>query len=295
MRYRPFAHSGTAVSALSLILTDTDRRRAPQHWRGLVQAAFEVGVNTFEFHTPSDSLLEGFAEAAEPLERRLIFVGLRVAGDRGREAMTASVDHVIARTGLGSLDLLTIEASGARSAEIIDELRTLKVARRARRIAVAGDADATEDLANSGLFDALVTPFNLLSGWRERRLIRAAGDRQLAIIGSDPFPAETPDLIRNARQQQKKGGWFVKREALAGVGSYRFLADTPGWTAEQICLGYALTEPSLASVQMHLTEPKLLPPLAAITERDLPPAIGAQIEMARFSAEQQGAASRRSA
>ena len=295
MRYRPFAHSGMAVSALSLILADGDRRKPAQHWRGLLHAAFEAGVNTFEFHNPSDALLEGFAEAAEPLERRLIFVGLRVAGDRGRQAMAASVDQVIAKTNLGSLDLLTIEATGARSPEIVEEMRALKFARRVRRIALAGDADAIEGIGEAGIFDALVTPFNLLSGWRERRLIRAAGDRQLAIIGCDPFPAETPDLIRNARQQQKKGGWFVRREALAGVGSYRFLTDTPGWTAEQICLGYALTEPSLASVQMNLAEARQLPPLAAITERDLPPAIGAQIEMARFSAEQQGAAARRSA
>jgi len=64
---------------------------------------------------------------------------------------------------------------------------------------------------------------------------------------------------------------------------YAFLEDSNGWTAEEICLGYALTEPSLTTVQTATQDPDHLHRLALVADRDLPTGISAQIEMARFS------------
>jgi hypothetical protein len=120
-------------------------------------------------------------------------------------------------------------------------------------------------------------------------------ERQMGVIGRDPFPHALEALMESA-EQKAKPGWFKKAPPLAGVGTYAFLGRTHGWTAEQICLAYALTEPSLATVQMPLTDRKHLALLAGVTERDLSSAVSAQIEMARFSADEEarkGAARRR--
>jgi len=144
----------------------------------------------------------------------------------------------------------------------------------------------------AGAFDALITSFNILSGWRERHMVRTAMERNIAVIGRDPCPTDAASLARDGGARPK-AGWFARPDPLAGVGSYAFLEATPGWSAEQLCLGYALTEPSLATVQMTVDGPKHLGSLSEITERDLPAAISAQIEMARFSAERSAGSERR--
>ena len=56
-----------------------------------------------------------------------------------------------------------------------------------------------------------------------------------------------------------------------------------GWTAEEICLAYCLTEPSIASVLVECEDPEHLAALAAVPDRDMPPGLAAQVEMARFA------------
>ena len=70
----------------------------------------------------------------------------------------------------------------------------------------------------------------------------------------------------------------------AADGPYAFLDRTPGWSADELCLGYALTEPSLATVQTLTRDPDELQALAAVVDQELPTGVPAQIEMARFSA-----------
>nr|QQZ51465.1 hypothetical protein JKL49_10895 [Phenylobacterium glaciei] len=72
---------------------------------------------------------------------------------------------------------------------------------------------------------------------------------------------------------------------LAGAGTYAFLHHTHGWTAEEVCLAYALTEPAFASVQVEQFRAESIERLALITDKDLPTGVAAQIEMARFSAD----------
>jgi hypothetical protein len=72
-------------------------------------------------------------------------------------------------------------------------------------------------------------------------------------------------------------------EPLAGAGTYAFLNRTRNWTPEEICLAHALTEPSLASVQVSAERVDRIEALAAIPDKELPPGVSAQIEMARFS------------
>jgi hypothetical protein len=95
----------------------------------------------------------------------------------------------------------------------------------------------------------LSTPFNLASGWVERNRVRSAVSREMAVIGLDYWP----DVLREEHKHSflpKPSLWRRRTDPLADVGGYDFLRNTPGWNAEQICLAYALTEPSLATVQV---------------------------------------------
>ena len=75
-----------------------------------------------------------------------------------------------------------------------------------------------------------------------------------------------------------------RKEPLAGIGGYGFLENTPGWTAEEICLAYVLTEPAVTTVRFEVDRIEHLERLAEVPDRDLPTGVAAQIEMARFSA-----------
>ena len=66
------------------------------------------------------------------------------------------------------------------------------------------------------------------------------------------------------------------------MGGYGFLQDTAGWTNEDICLAYALTEPAFATVQVEAWRADAVERLAAVCDKDLPTSVAAQIEMARF-------------
>ena len=163
-------------------------------------------------------------------------------------------------------------------------MQRLKDRKLVKNLAAAGTEEQLEPFVAEGFFDAIITPFSLLSAWRDRHLIRTALERQMGVIVCDPCPEQLAPLVEQARAHARPG-FFRRLHPLAGAGSYAFLASTPGWSAEQICIAYALTEPAVASVQMEATGRKHLTQLAEATARDLPAAVSAQIEMARFSIE----------
>jgi aryl-alcohol dehydrogenase-like predicted oxidoreductase len=137
----------------------------------------------------------------------------------------------------------------------------------------------------------MATPFNLASGWVERNRVRSAMGREMAVIGQDYWP----HALRGDRKSflPKPSLWRRRTDPLADVGGYDFLHNTQGWSDQQICLAYALTEPSLATVQVTASTPAEIEALAAMAERDLPTGCAAQIEMARFSAQEAAKAKRR--
>ena len=296
MRYRPFGSAGVAVSAISLRLEDQPRLRAGD-WRKLVYSALENGINTFEFDGVSPALIEGAAEAFSTVERRLLFIGwrLRPTSDRALKAQAIHdmIDQALDRTGLGHLDLATLDDPDANAfpAETLEQLKALRNARLIRLLSVAGAGDKFDAYVASGQFEAMATPFNLASGWVERNRVRAAMGREMAVIGQDYWP----HALREDRKSflPKPSLWRRRTDPLADVGGYDFLKNTPGWSDQQICLAYALTEPSLATVQITAGTPAELEALAAIAERDLPTGCAAQIEMARFSAQEAEKAKRR--
>lgn len=294
MRYRPLGKSAMSVSAVSLSLVDNPARPRPSDWEAIVYSALENGVNAFEVVGRHPSIGEGLAKALQAVERRLVCVAWRLgwalgpAGapvrDFSAEALTRTIQGVLTRTGLGYLDVALLDDPQADELNppALAAMKALREAGRLRWLGVTGQDDAMDAYISSGAFDVVCLPYNLISGWKDRLRLKAAVERDMAVFGFNYYP----DVFRGPSGPAPKTstwGGANSDNPLAGAGTYAFLDRTQGWLGEEICLAYALTEPSLATIQIAADRPQRIEALAAVTERDLPPGVAAQIEMARFS------------
>ncbi|MDR3508317.1 MAG: aldo/keto reductase [Caulobacteraceae bacterium] len=293
MRFRPLGNSGMVVSAVSLILADSPSRPRPQDWEALVYAALENGINAFEVVGRHPAIGEGLAQALQSIERRLICVtwrmgnvigpGGQILRDFSPDGLQRATEAILARTGFAYLDALVLDEPKADelTPAALERLKALRAAGRTRLLAVAGEDDAIDAYISTGAFDLLCTRYSLVSGWKERMRIRAAIDRDMGVMAYGFHP----EIFQRGASltQAPKTRLGAAPNPLAGAGTYAFLDRTPNWSREAICLAYALTEPSLASVQILADRPDHIQALAEVTELDLPPGASAQIEMARFT------------
>jgi hypothetical protein len=140
-----------------------------------------------------------------------------------------------------------------------------------------------ERLIRSTQFHIIRTPFDLDTTWEKRHLIDLAQSRGISLFGGDYFP-EAYHRKEDVVPKAARNGWFRKASnPMAGVGTYAFLYTTPGWSAEELCLGYALHQTGLTTVMIDPNSVDHLNLLAAIPGRYLPPSVPAQIEMARLN------------
>lgn len=272
MRYRSFGRSGLVVSAVSLLL-DGRSRNSAKEWRNLVRLAMDCGINGFEIAGDAPAVIEGAAEALNEVERDLLFVTWRPSAFAADPAHT--VEAFVARTGLEYLDLLAFDGPPPMN----PSLDALKSTRRVRAYGLAGQDEESDLLLTGGSFDAIAAPYSPVSGWKDRNRIKAAAARDMAVVAHSILP----DAMQPKTGLLKKPLFKDKANPLAGAGGYGFLESTPGWTAEEICLAYVLTEPSVTTVRFEIDNTDRLERLAAVAEKDLPTGVAAQIEMARFS------------
>jgi hypothetical protein len=292
MRYRHLGSSGIAVSALTLNLADVPGFRAKE-WTTMIYSALENGINSFEICGRDPAIIDGVAEALGSIARRLVFVGLRLGyapdGRRDFSAATLSrtTEAVIARSGLQFLDLVTLDdaTSDELSPEALNALKDIKRDGKATMLGIRGIDEAIEAYILTEAFDLLAIPYNMQSGWRERHRMKLAQERDMAVLGYDFYP----DTIRDRNTVEPispaaKIGWLRRPPPPGPIphDHYAFLDETPNWTAEEVCLSYALTEPALASVQVACIQPDDLTKLADVPDRDLPNGLGSRVEMARF-------------
>ncbi|UAL11888.1 hypothetical protein [Caulobacter segnis] len=295
MRYRPLGASGMSISALTLRLADSSRLRA-KDWRALIFTALENGINSFQVEGDSPELLRGAGEAFASVERHLLFLTWHVRGDAtalGQQAVDNLLGAAFEGLGLSYLDLILVnDPQGPALPPAFEAgLRSLHESRALRGLGVASRADIDPRLLENGLVTAISSPFSLSSGWVDRHRIRQAAQADLAVIGEDYWPQALREGGELAAPRPSL--WRRRTDPLADVGGYAFLRDTPGWSDEDICLAYALTEPSLATVRITADTRADVERLAAVVERDLPNSVCAQIEMARFSAQEREKAAAR--
>ena len=288
MRYRPFGATGMAVSALTLRLADSSRLRASE-WRALIFTALENGINSFQVEGDAPDLLKGAAEAFASVERRLLFLTWRVRGDAaalGQQAVDGLLNSAFESLSLDYLDLVLINDPLAPALPPAFEagLRSLYDSHAIHGLGIASRVDIDPRLLKNGMVTTISSPFNLSSGWADRHRIRHASTHDFAVIGEDFWP----QALREGGEPTapKPSLWRRRSDPLSDIGGYEFLHATQGWSGEDICLGYALTEPSLATVRITADTRADVERLAAVVERDLPNGVCAQIEMARFSAQE---------
>lgn len=290
MRYRPFGPSASIVSAISVTLGDGSGRTRASDWTALIYAALESGINCFEVTGLEPAIMDGLAQALQAVERRLMFISWRlgeIVTSEGRvrdftpEGLTRQVCAILARTGVEYLDAVTLDdpESDELHPESLGALSDLKASGAVRMAGVAGDGEAIDAYICARAFDLLCTPFNLTSGWKERNRLRQAVESDMAVMGYKVYPADFHQRMIAVVQARSKAS------PLAGMGSYAFLDRTHGWDAEEICIAYALTEPALATVQVAPPSIARLEQLAGVADREMPPGLAAQIEMARFAPE----------
>ena len=293
MRYRPFGATGKAVSAVSLFLREGPGLTTADACRALAFSAMENGINSFELGGASDILAIGMGEALATVERRLIFLASRLrANPLGPVTAQDVADWVRAtlqKTRAGYLDLLMIDegALAALTPQARTYLLDLKSSGVCLQVGATGDGPMIDAGIGDELLDVLTAPFSLRSDWKVRRRIREAAAASMTLIGCEPFPSQPArrETGRNPRQSLLS----LRRQKGDGqADTYEFLNETPGWTYEELCLGYALTEPAFATIQLELRRPDAIERMASVTDRDLPPGVVAQIEMARFGQQPQG-------
>lgn len=298
MRYRPFGRSGVTTSAIALCLTDAAARRGADHLQTLIFTALEAGVNAYHVAGVDPMLAEVLGRALSVVERNLVFVSMHAGVARGRvgltrdfspEALTLSIDQALNASGLGHIDLVTLDNPGSEELPraSLEALKAIRASGRLTLLGVAGDNDAMDAYVSANAFDVLVTPYHLRSGWKERNRLKEAVGLDMGIVAYGFFPEElsTPkktDEFSGARKGLFGIGKPREENPLAGMGTYAFLHQTPNWTAEEVCLAYALTEPSLSTILVESVDPAHFGTLAAIPDRDMPPGLAAQVEMARF-------------
>lgn len=276
MRYRPFGNYRLSVSAVSLLVQE-NQRLGVRDWVKLLFGAVESGINTFEIVGGAPTVLEGVNQALGAIDRDMIFVSWRPPYDAGAGA-AADIHDVLDASGLKYFDCVMLPACSALPAA-----QAFKGVRQARLMGIQGEDRTADHLMETGEFQAVTASYNLTSGWLERNRLKQAGTLNLAVIAHNFWPETVhptkPTLIPKGLFRKKS------REPLAGRGSYRFLEDTRGWTAEELCLGFALTEPGLSTIQFESDTIERIERMAQITDASLPTGVSAQIEMARFSNE----------
>ena len=301
MRYRPFGRSGKSTAAVTLNIGEKTVARGRSGGAAVITEAMEHGINSFHLQTPDPVLAELLGSAIAPVDRRLVFAAVRVGSRRERgqivrdftpAGVTAAVDQILAASRLDYVDMVILDEPGVDelSQATLTALKAQRASGRIQMLGIAGGADVMDAYVSTNAFDVLTTPFNVNSDWATRNRIRAAVERDMAVLGYDYFPEtlSTPKKAE-AQAQPKKGlfGWGSKAPqqdaVFRGVGTFAFLHQTPNWSAEEICLSYALSEPTLASVIIDTADSRELARLADVPDRDMPPGMPAQIEMARVT------------
>jgi aryl-alcohol dehydrogenase-like predicted oxidoreductase len=288
MRYRPFNQAGLAVSAITLTLDDQPLAQADR--LALIFAALEAGINSFELACLSTECTTALRAAIQAAGRKVLVLTLRLPGGDGVGGDAAPLDlqvnACLDQIGAQHLDAVLVEAAAAASPDVAARLQSLRGERLVGMIGVdCGPAGPDASLARAG-YNIIATPFGLRADAALRKRLRTMVESNMVMIGYD-FDDMAAAGADGAAPPAKGLSRFFKRGPSAAeleADPYAFLHRTPTWTATEIALAYALTEPSFSTFRVKTTDPQALDRLAKTVERELPNGAAAQIEMARFSA-----------
>ncbi|CAN5212718.1 hypothetical protein BH09PSE1_BH09PSE1_09380 [soil metagenome] len=302
MRYRPFGATGASISTITMSLGLDAISRGPEAASALIYSGLEAGINSYCLENTDPVLAECVGRALYSVDRKLLNVGLTLGRGDGRrggqrdfsaEGMTHAIDRALHVSGLGWIDVALLEQPGENELpqSSLNALKALRATERVRYLGVAGDGEVMDAYVSTGAFDVLATPYHVDSEWRVRSRIRAAKDQDMAVMAYGYYPEAMSTPKKAAEAHQPKKGLFgfgsgkrAKDNPLAGAGTFAFLHQTPNWDAESICLAHVMNDPAVCSVMIEARDEERVNRLASIPDRDMPPGLSAQIEMARVGA-----------
>lgn len=295
MRYRPIGSTGSAVSSLCLSLGPEQFKFGTNGLKDLIFSALEAGINAYHIDWPDPQLLQAAGEALAHVERRLIWVSLTLGQDQASGVkdfspggLTRTVEMSLHNSGLGWFDVAVLDQPAEHELPLssLNALKVLRNNNQVRFLGIRGHDPVMDAYVSTGAFNVLYTPFSIQAEWLIRARMRAAQKRDMAIFihGYDVLPQPAAQTRIEA---PKKGllGLVGRRPAPVPPpepeGPFAFFHSIAGWTAQELCLGFALTEPSVSSAMIAPTRADQIEAIAAVPERDLPSGLSAQIEMAR--------------
>lgn len=295
MLYRPHGRSGMALSTVGVCLCPNVCRKEKGLLAKLLTAAIEQGVNAYFFKSLDLMVLREAAEILSVVDRKLLYIGALAhdtsAGLAGfsyeLEPLKARLKWAIKDSGLEYFDMIAFDHPNDNliSEESMIFMQDLRRARMVRAIGAIAESEAILELAATGDYQSLITSFNIDTNWDKRRYVDFALSRGMTVFGLNYFPEAVMRAKDLLPDDAKRGFFGFKKPVnpLAGAGTYAFLHQTPEWTAEELCLGFALAQPVLSCVWIEPENIDHLNALTEVPEKHLPPSVPAQIEMARFN------------
>lgn len=294
MRYRSFGEGGQSIST---VLVSVDSSESVTVSESFLAGCMSLGVNAYEARIDDLTAIQALGQVASSVERSMVVVGLRVeqagprqARDLNRETIIRQLQDALRNTGLRWIDYLIVEdpAPGELGSSFFMTVEAARQAKRLRYVGVSGDSNEITDLIQSGSVQIYGTPYNLRCSQSVRKRMRQAETANVMLLGYDHYP----EVIRHTPSAPIAAATGIMR--LLGLGGarrmpadkdgpYSFLNFVRGWTAEQICMAYALNEPSLSSARVRAPDLETVKGLAEAVERELPNGLAAQIELARVS------------
>ena len=298
MLYRRCLHSGLALSALRLRLSAHAFRKSPGAVGGLVERALGHGINAFQIDSGDAVFVAQVAQALKMVDRNILFVSLTARDDHGvaydgalrTQALKQRLSEALRLRGLQRLDMVTFQSAEYRSLtpETHNFLRRLNETHTVSQVGVQVEPSDYLAVLDAGYPTAILTDFDVTATKNRRLMLQDASRRNLSVFAQNYYPARLiegrqGESIRDHLSSVHTGG-------LSGPEKYSFLTNENGWTAEEICLGFTLSQAQVVSVGVVARSPDHLDGLARVVGRTLPRALHAHIELGTFGVDNSSAA-----
>lgn len=290
MRYRPLGPSGSAVSAITLVLDAELASNNAEVIRSVLFSALEHGINAFHIDSLDRTLVRTVGEALSHVERDLLYISLTVGPlpngkrDFTPEGVDAVLTAVLKASNIEYVDAIILD-DPAQNELPTSSIKAIRSDERIRSLGVRGDSEVMEIYVNSSLFDVLHAPCHVQLNAKQRNRLREARENEMTVFGVDYYPERLLKAPPPPPAPPPERGLFGIKKKQAPVemptSPFDFLENIPGWEAEDICLAHALLDTSLAGVLVHASSIDRLERLSSACERDMPVSMPAQLEMAR--------------
>lgn len=294
MRYRSFGEGGQSIST---VLAAVDSNESGSISEAFLSGCLNLGVNAFEARMDDLEAIQALGRTLSTVERSMVIAGLSIGAgdpryprDLSREALIRKLQDALRNTGLRWIDYLIVDdpLPGELGASFFMTVEAARQAKRLRYVGVSGDTPAVSDLIESGGVQIYAAPYNLRCTQIVRKRMRQAEAANVMILGYDHYPeaVRTPQpvpAVAASGIMKFLGLGGGRREAAEHDGPYSFLNHVRGWTVEEVCLAYALNEPSLSAARVRAPDLDTMKGLVEAAERELPNGLSAQIELARVS------------